>query len=235
MMKPVLIFEHIETSAPGLFEIFLKQRSIPFQILRPNFGDEVPVRECISVYSGLCFLGGIESLTKPTDTLLREIDLIRAAREAGTPVLGHCLGQLISKALGGEVTKHHMDEFGWSRLYLENKKVSREWLAELPTELKVMQWHSDSFSIPQGAVRILTGEHCANQAFVFNNMLAMQFHVEIDKNMIEHWALNLVEKHPPVSDSVQTGEQIIASIENHFESSRWLAEQLYSKWAEHLE
>jgi len=36
-------------------------------------------------------------------------------------------------------------------------------------------------------------------------MLAMQFHVEIDIDTIKHWAIDLVEKHPITSDSVQTG------------------------------
>ena len=235
-MKPILIFEHIDTSGPGLFETFLNTRSIPYRILYPNHGEEVPDPEDISSYSGLCFLGGTESVTEPTNTMLKEIDLIKTAKGSGMPVIGHCLGgQLISKALGGEVNRQHFDEFGWSRLYSENNQASREWLAGMPTELFAMQWHSDTFTLPRGATRILWGGHCINQAFVFGNTLAMQFHIEIDAVMIEHWSIDLVEKHPARSESVQSGKQIMDLKAYNYEVSRKLAEQLYSKWAEDLD
>ena len=235
MMKPVIIFEHIESSGPGLFETFLKQRSIPFRILRVNQGDEVPEDREISECSGLCFLGGTESVTEPTDAMLREISLIRVAKTNGTPVIGHCLGgQLISKALGGEVSRHSLVEFGWSSLYAEDNQAGLHWVVNTSKELKAMQWHNDAFTIPQGATRILNGDYCANQAFVYGNILAMQFHIEIDAATIKHWAVDLVEKHPEVSESVQSGEQIMESIDINFAASRKLAEQLYSNWLENV-
>ena len=235
MMKPVIIFEHIESSGPGLFETFLKQRSIPFRILRVNQGDDVPEDGKISECSGLCFLGGTESVTEPTDAMLREISLIRVAKTNGTPVIGHCLGgQLISKALGGEVSRHSLVEFGWSSLYAEDNQAGLHWVVNTSKELKAMQWHNDAFTIPEGATRILNGDYCANQAFVYGNILAMQFHIEIDAATIKHWAVDLVEKHPEVSESVQSGEQIMESIDINFAASRELAEQLYSSWLENV-
>ena len=234
-MKPVLIFEHIESSGPGLFENFLNQHSVPYTILYPNEGDEVPGADRISDYEGLCFLGGIESVTEPTKAMLKEISLIKAARDKKLPVIGHCLGgQLISKALGGEVSKHNLVEFGWSSLYPENNQVSLQWLADLSTGLKAMQWHSDVFTIPVGATRILRGEYSTNQAFVFGNMLAMQFHIEIDARTIKHWAVELFEKHPAACKSVQSGEQIMNLIDVNYAASRKLATQLYGEWVENL-
>ena len=234
-MKPILIFEHIESSGPGLFEDFLKFRSIPYQILRPNNEDKIPDCDDISSYSGLCFCGGTESLTNPTGWMVEEVKLIQAARENDIPVIGHCLGgQLISKALGGDVIRHHLEEFGWSRLHLDNNQISKQWLNDTPTELFAMQWHSDTFTLPAGATRILKGDHCMNQAFVYDNMLAMQFHVEIDIDTIKHWAIDLVEKHPITSDSVQTGKQIMQNIDKYFAISNQLANQLYSMWLENI-
>ena len=234
-MKPVLIFEHIETSNAGLFEVFLKKNTIPYLVLRPNKGDAVPACDRISDYSGLCFLGGTESVTESTEQMLREMDLIRAASAEDTPVIGHCLGgQLISKALGGEVTKHHLNEFGWSQLYSEENAISREWIPEMATGLHAMQWNSDTFSTPQGATKILSGDYCSEQAFVYENMLAMQFHIEIELDMIEHWSIDLYEKHPVASNSVQSGEQIMNLRECNFQISRRLANHLYEKWATFL-
>ena len=234
-MNPILIFEHIESSGPGLFEDFLRVHSIPYTILRPNFGDRIPDHSDISSYSGLCFCGGTESLTNPADWMLEEIKLIQAANENSMPVIGHCLGgQLISKALGGEVTRHYLEEFGWSRLHIDNNQISKQWLSGAPAELFAMQWHCDTFTLPAGATRILIGDHCMNQAFVYNNMLAMQFHVEADIDTIKHWAIDLIEKHPITSDSVQTGKQILQNLENNFTTSKQLAIQFYTRWLENI-
>jgi GMP synthase-like glutamine amidotransferase len=230
-MNPILIFEHIESSGPGLFKEFLKARSIPYKILRPNLGDGIPDYADISSYSGLCFCGGTESVTNPTDWMVNEIKLIKSAKENRMSVIGHCLGgQLISKALGGEVTRHHQEEFGWSQLHIDNNQISKQWLNDSPDELFAMQWHSDTFTLPAGATRILKGDHCLNQAFVYDNMLAMQFHVEANIDTISHWAIELADTHPPSSDSTQTGKQILQNLDKHFAISNQLANQLYSIW-----
>jgi GMP synthase-like glutamine amidotransferase len=232
-MNPILIFEHIESSGPGLFKEFLKARSIPYKILRPNLGDGIPGYADISSYSGFCFCGGTESVTNPTDWMVAEIKLIQVARENDIPVIGHCLGgQLISKALGGDVIRHHLEEFGWSRLHIDNNHISKQWLSGVPTELVAMQWHSDTFTLPAGATRILIGDNCINQAFVHENMLAMQFHVEANIDTIKHWAIDLVEKHPITSNSVQTGKQIMQNLDKNFTISKHLATQFYTRWLE---
>lgn len=234
-MKPVLIFEHITSSNPGLFSRFLDEHAIPYQLLYPNQGDTVPPGSELSNYSGLCFLGGIESVVNPTSAMQDQIKLIRHARQENIPMIGHCLGgQLISQALGGEVSKHEVEEFGWSRLLLEQNPVASSWLPRPGKELLAMQWHSDSFSIPDGATRILSGVHCSNQAFVYDNILAMQFHIEIDMTTIRVWAENLKDKHPPESASVQSGESIMELAEDNFRISKDIAYQLYSKWVKLL-
>ena len=97
-----------------------------------------------------------------------------------------------------------------------------------------MQWHSDSFSIPDGATRILKGQYCDNQAFVYGNILAMQFHVELDRESIEHWAVNLVDKHPERSESAQSGQTIMEEMESKLKVSSQLAEHLYTTWFKQL-
>ncbi len=230
-MKPVLIFEHIESSNAGLFSRFLSERKIPFTTIRPNHNEPVPDSSCLADFSGLCFLGGTESVTAPTPAMLKEITLIQAAAKTGLPVIGHCLGgQLISRALGGKVEKHSVEEFGWSLLHAENNEASLEWLPESRHDFYAMQWHSDTFSVPANATTILSGRHCQNQAFVVDNILAMQFHIEIDLKTINKWAIELKDKHPPLSASVQSGEMIMQQLEKNFEVSSRLANHLYSKW-----
>jgi len=167
--------------------------------------------------------------------MLRELHLIEVAADMQMPVIGHCLGgQLISKALGGEVNKHDHEEFGWSTLYPEDNLLASEWLPDTFTDLMAMQWHSDTFTIPDSATRILSGEYCKNQAFVYGKILAMQFHIEIEAEMIKHWALGLSEKHPSPGKGVQTDTQIMTMLRTNFDISQKLAMHLYKRWLENF-
>jgi len=202
-----------------------------YEIIRPNQGDPIPEPGDILNSSGLCFCGGMESVTDPTSWMMDEIRLIREADKYGIPVIGHCLGgHLISKALGGDVMRQEQQEFGWAHLYKEDNEISKQWLKNVPDELFAMQWHNDKFTIPSGATRILAGSNCENQPFVYGNMLAMQFHVEADKETIRNWAIDLADLHPPASDSVQSGREIMVNLDNYFRISEQLAFQLYPAW-----
>ena len=49
----------------------------------------------------------------PLTSLEKELNLNRTAQQENKPVLGHCLGgQLVSKALGGEITSNPVPEMG---------------------------------------------------------------------------------------------------------------------------
>ncbi len=56
----------------------------------------------------------------------------------------------------------------------------------------VIHWHGDTFEIPDGAVRLATGERYPNQAFRFGRLVyGLQFHVEVDDAMAAAWAPDL--------------------------------------------
>ena len=142
---------------------------------------------------------------------------------------------LLSKALGGEVRKNEVEEFGWSKLNMCDNQQAKQWLPVDFDEFYAMQWHSDTFSLPPDATQILRGEHCANQAFVLNEILAMQFHIEIDLDTIRHWAIDLAEKHPAKTKSVQSGREVIEETEYKFAVSSKLAKHLYECWLNFLD
>jgi hypothetical protein len=45
----------------------------------------------------------------------------------------------------------------------------------------------DTFDLPRGAVRVYSSEKYENQAFVYDRAVGMQFHIEVDKNMVRQW------------------------------------------------
>jgi GMP synthase-like glutamine amidotransferase len=104
-MKPIAIFRHIAHEGPGYLGGFLDSRNIPWQLVCIDAGDPVPLSA--AAYSGLVFMGGPMSVNDDLPWIAQELDLIRDAVAHDIPVLGHCLGgQLMSKALGGAVTRN---------------------------------------------------------------------------------------------------------------------------------
>ena len=52
-----------------------------------------------------------------------------------------------------------------------------------------MQWHDDTFDLPDGAVPLLTGTACRNQAFrVAEVVYGFQCHFEADRQDMVDWA-----------------------------------------------
>ena len=106
---------------------------------------------------------------------------------ADVPVLGHCLGgQLLSKALGGTVGRNPVKEIGWGEVSVADNAVARDWFGGVAS-FDVFHWHGETFSIPPGGTRVLSSEHCANQAFASGRHLGLQCHVEMTEDLIRSW------------------------------------------------
>ena len=108
-----------------------------------------------------------------------EIDLVRRALGAGVGVLGVCFGgQLLARALGGEVSRSPHPEIGWYEVHSNNPALVPHgpWF----------QWHFDRFSLPPGAVEVARNLG-TTQAFVHGRALGLQFHPEVDYAVVEDW------------------------------------------------
>ena len=228
-MKPVRIFRHIANEGPGYFATVLEQRAIPWQLVRVDVGDAIPpeVDDC----AGLVFMGGTMSVNDNLPWLAEELALIRRAAQAGVPVLGHCLGgQLISKALAGVVSAHTVKEFGWHAVQRVDNASARDWLGPLPPTFDVFHWHGETFSLPQDATLLLSSTHCAHQAFVWRNMLALQCHVEMTADMVSLWATHSAEALALPGVAVQSAEQMQHDLTPRVMALQRVADVLYERW-----
>lgn len=232
-MRPVAIFRHSPTEGPGYFAIFLERHRIPWRLIAIDEGEAVPAtaEEC----SGLCFMGGPMSVNDPLPWIESVCALIRDAVARDIPVIGHCLGgQLMSKALGGQVSRNPVKEIGWSNAAgAGTDAVSSQWLGPFAAKsATIFQWHGETFSIPPGATRLLTNAYCANQMFVLGPHLGMQCHVEMTPEMIATWCGQWADEATAGADqaSVQVPEAMLAQIGDHLPSMRLLADQLYGVW-----
>lgn len=247
-MKPVAIFRHAAVEGAGYFATFLAAHSIPSTLFAIDRGDPLPPDA--EAYAGLCFMGGPMSVNDPLPWIAEACALIRDAAARGIPVIGHCLGgQLMSKAFGGRVEANPVKEIGWGTARAAEHPLARHWLGDVAARpgtgtgtatagegsgeaATVFQWHGETFSIPPGATRLFSNNHCANQMFALGPHLAMQCHIEMTPEMITTWNEEWAGETQGVSDqvSVQTPESMASELAMRLPQMRQLSDQLYSVW-----
>jgi GMP synthase-like glutamine amidotransferase len=111
--------------------------------------------------------------------LVPELDWVRDAIARDVPVLGICFGgQLLARALGGTVAPAARAEIGWTVIHTDSP--------ELVPEGPWFHFHYDSWTVPPDA-RELARTPAASQAFVTGRNLAVQFHPELDSDMLLGW------------------------------------------------
>jgi len=231
-MPPVLIFRHIAHEGPGYFGDFLDQQQIPYEIICIDANDSVPDR--LDGIPALVFMGGAMSVNDPLPWIGKEIHLIQMAVEKGVPVLGHCLGgQLIAKALGAEVKPNLVTEIGWHKAEKLDNPAAEDWLDGLADSLELFHWHSETFSTPAGATRILKSSFCDNQAFIYGNCLAMQCHIEMTAPMVMQWVAEAGDTLSS-SASVQSTDEILRDLRQRVSSLNRIADRIYTRWQQGL-
>lgn len=233
-MLPIAIFRHAASESPGYLAEFLDARSLPWRLIRIDAGEQVPVN--VTQFSGLVFMGGPMSVNDPLPWIEPVLSLIREAVTHDIPVLGHCLGgQLMSRALGGVVTKNPVKEIGWGEVCVEDNADASIWFGGIKNST-VFHWHGETFSLPDGAVHLLSSKYCMNQAYVLGKHLALQCHVEMTEPMIREWCEIGAGEIADNSESagVQSASTIQDLVPHHLQQLQCLAERLYTKWTDGL-
>jgi GMP synthase-like glutamine amidotransferase len=159
---------------------------------------------------------------------------MRDAVRRGVPVIGHCLGgQMLARAAGGEVRANPVKEIGWNPVRVEDTALARRWFGDDLAEFTTFQWHGETFTIPPGGERILTGRHCANQAYVIGDRhLGLQCHVEMTPEMIASWigsGRSEIEANL-ASPAVQPVERITGEMRERLPVLSSYADRLYARW-----
>lgn len=228
-MKPIYVLRHVASEGPGYFGELLDRHGLPYRVICLDQGEALPAD--LSEISALVSMGGPMSVNDDLPWVEPELALIRQAVEMDMPVLGHCLGgQLISKALGGQVAANPVKELGWLEVYREDNPVATDWLAELPPRFTAFHWHGESFSVPAGATNILASQHCPHQAFTLGNTLAMQCHVEMTAAMVQDWAQRHADEIARPSATIQDYAQMTQDLDRRITTLHSRADRLYTRW-----
>lgn len=187
MKDIILSIQNTEIETLGNFKELFESDGYKIETIHVK-KDKIPQEP--DKYAGIVILGGYMSVYEALPYLNEEQDLIKSANRLQVPLLGICLGsQLIAQALGGRVYKGEQKEIGWFDIVINNEGTNDIFKGIANKNIKVFQWHGDSFKLPNSAM-LLASSDLYPQAFRLGNSIGILFHPEVTFQMIHNWAQN---------------------------------------------
>ena len=185
----VLVLQHIACEPPAVYEDVMRERDARLTRVELDEGETPPPWRA---FDAIVAMGGPMGTYDEGEHpwLVAEKALIGEAVRAGKPFFGACLGvQLLAASLGARVYKGPVPEVGVLPVRLTDEGRADPLFAGFPDEVPCLQWHQDTFDLPDGAVRLFESNVYANQAFrVGRAAYGIQFHLEIDERLAEEWS-----------------------------------------------
>jgi|TARA_B100000959_G_C14973011_1_gene620471 GMP synthase-like glutamine amidotransferase len=192
-MSDVLVVQNTRIESSGYLGELLSRDG--FDITSINAKHEIIPNKKFSL---VVILGAPESANDDFPYLIEEQQLIKNSVNDDIPVLGICLGsQLIAKTFGAKVYSGPKKEIG----FYNDLKISNDstFFSGFQNPFTVFHWHGDTFDLPQGALRLASSEHYLNQAFQYKSAIGLQFHLEVNEEMVNLWLDNTKEKLQKIS------------------------------------
>ncbi|MGH6761894.1 MAG: type 1 glutamine amidotransferase [Phyllobacterium sp.] len=157
-----------------------------------------------SDHDALVILGGEQNALQDEDYpyFPALLGLVRNFGDAGKAVLGICLGsQLIARSYGGDNVLGRPTEFGWHLVKPLAEGFTDPVLSAVSGPFPIFHWHSDTFTLPEGAAHLASSEMTPHQAFrIGRAVYGIQFHFEADTGLVGEWnrefADYITENHP---------------------------------------
>ena len=214
MSISLLVIQNSPTAPLGVLEEcirdypkgILHDLDVAVKILTPLAGERLPIN---TAYDGLIILGG--PMNAEDDAQYRHLmDVVRLVQLFSAeekPILGICLGaQLIARSFGSRVYQHSAVELGFTPLRVIPSAIAddpllKSALPSNPEPIHIMEWHFDTFDLPERAKLLMSGENCQNQAYrIGNNIYGFQCHFEVNQSILQGWLANgkdyLESNHP---------------------------------------
>ena len=192
-MPNILTLEFWPTTHLGEIARTFDSRGVKPDCLRLEEGDTVP--EDPGDWDGLVMLGGPQHAEDDAGYpyLADAARLARAFHRAGRPVMGVCLGsQVLARALGARVRRQGWTELGFTEVIPTGAAADDPLLSGIGP-VRILQYHEDSFDMPPGATRLLTGRKCRNQAFRLAGSYGFQCHFECSTELWTEWLPQMSE------------------------------------------
>jgi GMP synthase (glutamine-hydrolysing) len=183
----LLVLQHIACEPPAAYEEEMREWGVALHRVEVDEGDPLPDwREFAGIVAMGGPMGAYEDERLPW--LTAEKRLIEEAVRSGCPYWGVCLGsQLLAASLGAPVFPGPAAEVGVLPVFTTAAAAEDPVFADAPPEFEALQWHGDTFGLPDGAVQLARSDAYEQQAFVFKRAYALQFHIEVDAALATEW------------------------------------------------
>src|SRR5690349_2688933 len=185
----VVVLQHIACEPPGEYEAVLHERGARLHRVELDEGEPLPT---LAEFDAIVAMGGPMSVNDDAELpwLTAEKAAIGAAVRAGVPYFGACLGvQLLAASLGARVYAGPQPEVGLLPVTLTEEAPADPVFSALPRQQVTLQWHGDTFDLPDGAVLLASSPLYPNQAFRWqSHAYGVQFHLEVSPAMAHEWA-----------------------------------------------
>jgi GMP synthase (glutamine-hydrolysing) len=230
-MSGLLVLQHIACEPPAAYEDELRAWGADLHRVEVDEGDHLPDW---TEFDGIVAMGGPMGAyeDKRLPWLAAEKRLISEAVRAGTPYWGVCLGaQLLAASLGAAVFPGPNAEVGMLPVFTTDAAVADPVFRHAPPEFAALQWHGDTFDLPDGAVWLARSRAYAQQAFVFKRAYALQFHLEVDAALAAEWG-----DVPAYADSLRdllgpdALPALVDAVRRHENDATRLARRLFGAW-----
>lgn len=198
----VAVVENTHVTHHGQVGVALHQAAVMIDQFRPWADNRLP---SLDDADALVVFGGEQNArADATHPYLPALARLMAAfTQAGKPVLGICLGsQLLARAFGADNHIGTAPEFGWCDVTLTAAGRSDPVLASVDPTFPIFQWHSDTFTLPQGATHLAHSPQAPHQCFRLGRATyGMQFHFEASRAVVADWT----RRFPDLTEDQQPG------------------------------
>jgi GMP synthase-like glutamine amidotransferase len=227
----VVVVEHIPAGPPDAYLQTLQRLGVPFRVVHPLDGEPLPDwREVDGILSMGGAMHALDDGAHPW--LAAEREWIATAVRGGTPFWGVCLGaQLLAAALGAEVREGPEPEIGVVDITVHREAAATDPVfAGAPPTFHSLQWHRDTFELPEGATLLAGSARYPHQAFVWRRAYGVQFHLEPSLEVAHHWTGK--SGYAPVASPLPADQlrSLLADLEVHSSEAMRLAASLFARW-----
>jgi GMP synthase (glutamine-hydrolysing) len=226
-----LILQHIDCEPAAVYEDELRARGAEITVVEV---DEVQAVPNWRDFDRIVAMGGPMGVYEDADHpwIRAELDLLGEAARAGRPVWGVCLGaQMLAAALGARVYGGSGPEVGIMPVDLTAEAAADPVFARATQPLPTLQWHGDTFDLPEGAVLLASSARYPNQAFRWSTSYGLQFHLEVSPQLASRWAD--VPAYGTALDRVHgpgSLPHLIADLEREGPAMNQVARAMFTRW-----
>lgn len=233
--RRVLVLQHIACEPAAAYADELLSRGLSLHSIHLDEGEELPDWR---TYGAILAMGGpmgaYDEALHPW--LGPEKRLIAEAVTAGKPFWGVCLGaQLLAASVGAKVAPGPLPEVGVLPVELTDQAARDPVFSIAPPTFPALHWHGDTYDLPEGAVQLARSQQYEQQAFVFRNAYALQFHLEVDSALVTEWGqvpayADSLARLPHINDI----SQLVGQVADTESRSLPLARKLFGRWLDHV-